>query len=117
LNNINPQVKKNDILVKLSKMRSIIGLLLLCIILTIMTPRFFTYSNLFNVLRQTSLNAIMAVGMTFVILTGGIDRRMAATVAQQPELIGSLGVEYADKVLKGEQVPEYIPVDLKLITK
>jgi len=41
----------------------------------------------------------------------------AATVAQQPDRIGSLGVEYADKVLKGEDVPTYVPVDLKLITK
>lgn len=45
------------------------------------------------------------------------DGKMAATVAQQPEQIGSLGVENADKVIKGQQVPKYIPVDLKLITK
>jgi ribose transport system substrate-binding protein len=40
---------------------------------------------------------------------------MAATVAQQPELIGALGIETADKVLKGEKVEQYIPVPLKLI--
>lgn len=45
------------------------------------------------------------------------DGKMAATVAQQPELIGSLGVETADKVLKGETVEKSIPVDLKLITE
>ncbi|MDI6601503.1 MAG: ribose ABC transporter substrate-binding protein RbsB [Thermoanaerobacteraceae bacterium] len=45
------------------------------------------------------------------------DGKMAATVAQQPEQIGSLGVENADKVIKGQQVPKYTPVDLKLITK
>jgi ribose transport system substrate-binding protein len=42
---------------------------------------------------------------------------MAATVAQQPELIGALGIETADKILKGEQVEEYIPVPLKLVLK
>ncbi|MDG3085766.1 ribose ABC transporter substrate-binding protein RbsB [Vibrio hannami] len=42
---------------------------------------------------------------------------MAATVAQQPELIGALGIETADKVLKGEQVENYIPVPLKLVLK
>jgi ribose transport system substrate-binding protein len=42
---------------------------------------------------------------------------MAATVAQQPGLIGSLGVENAAKVLDGETIGEYIPVELKLITK
>lgn len=45
------------------------------------------------------------------------DGEMAATVAQQPDKIGSLGVEAADKVIKGEAVDAFIPVDLKLITK
>ncbi len=43
------------------------------------------------------------------------DGKMAATVAQQPELIGALGVETAAKVLKGETVEKSIPVELKLI--
>ncbi len=43
--------------------------------------------------------------------------KMAATVAQQPDLIGSLGVENAIKVMNGEEVPEYIPVELKLVTE
>ncbi|MEZ9300635.1 ribose ABC transporter substrate-binding protein RbsB [Vibrio splendidus] len=42
---------------------------------------------------------------------------LGATVAQQPDLIGSLGIEMADKVLKGETVDEYIPVPLKIIAK
>ncbi|MBB6215915.1 ribose transport system substrate-binding protein [Anaerosolibacter carboniphilus] len=43
--------------------------------------------------------------------------KLAATVAQQPDQIGALGVEMADKVLKGETVDTFIPVDLKLVTK
>ncbi|QIM66188.1 D-ribose ABC transporter substrate-binding protein RbsB [Mannheimia granulomatis] len=43
--------------------------------------------------------------------------KLAATIAQQPELIGSLGVETADKVLKGEKVKAKIPVDLKVVSK
>ncbi|CAH7400526.1 ribose ABC transporter substrate-binding protein RbsB [Vibrio chagasii] len=42
---------------------------------------------------------------------------LGATVAQQPDLIGSLGIEMADKVLKGEKVDEYVPVPLKIIAK
>lgn len=42
---------------------------------------------------------------------------MAATVAQQPDLMGSLSVENAVKVIKGESVQKQIPVDLKLIKK
>ncbi|QIM69676.1 ribose ABC transporter substrate-binding protein RbsB [Basfia succiniciproducens] len=43
--------------------------------------------------------------------------KLAATVAQQPELIGSLGVETADKILKGEKVEASIPVPLKVVTE
>lgn len=42
---------------------------------------------------------------------------LAATIAQQPEKIGELGVETADKVLKGEKVETQIPVPLKVISK
>ena len=42
---------------------------------------------------------------------------LGATVAQQPDLIGSLGIEIADKVLKGEKVDEYVPVPLKIVSK
>ncbi|WP_320045905.1 ribose ABC transporter substrate-binding protein RbsB [uncultured Ilyobacter sp.] len=42
---------------------------------------------------------------------------LAATVAQQPFMIGAMGVETASKVIKGETVPEFIPVELKLVTK
>ncbi|OZN24345.1 D-ribose ABC transporter substrate-binding protein RbsB [Actinobacillus seminis] len=43
--------------------------------------------------------------------------KMAATIAQQPELIGSLGVENADKVIKGQAVEAKIPVQLKVVTE
>ncbi|MDO9939331.1 ribose ABC transporter substrate-binding protein RbsB [Glaesserella parasuis] len=43
--------------------------------------------------------------------------QLAATIAQQPEKIGELGVEAADKVLKGEKVEAQIPVPLKVISK
>lgn len=43
--------------------------------------------------------------------------KLGATVAQQPEQIGVIGVETADKVIKGENVPANIPVELKLVTK
>lgn len=43
--------------------------------------------------------------------------KMAATIAQQPELIGAIGVETADKMLKGEPVEKSIPVPLKVVTQ
>ncbi len=45
------------------------------------------------------------------------DGSMYATIAQQAGMIGAMGVEAADKIVKGESVPEYTPVPLKMITK
>ena len=57
------------------------GLALLVILLTVLSPHFLTGSNLLNVLEQTSINAVIAVGMTFVILSGGIDLSVGSLVA------------------------------------
>ena len=43
--------------------------------------------------------------------------KLAATVAQQPALIGAIGVETADKVLKGQPVEKSIPVPLQIVNK
>ncbi|ADL69221.1 ABC transporter permease [Thermoanaerobacterium thermosaccharolyticum] len=65
----------------LLRAKSVIGLVALVIVFTILSPRFFNYYNLTNVLRQTSLNAVIAVGMTYVILTGGIDLSVGSILA------------------------------------
>ncbi len=65
----------------LTKMRPLIGLLLFSVIISVISPRFLTASNLLNVFRQTSINAIIAAGMTLVILTGGIDLSVGSTIA------------------------------------
>jgi ribose transport system permease protein len=57
------------------------GLLTLCVILWAATPHFLTVSNLLNVLEQTALNAVVAVGMTFVIISGGIDLSVGSVLA------------------------------------
>lgn len=46
-----------------------------------MSPNFLTIHNIFNVLRQVSINALIAFGMTFVILTGGIDLSVGSILA------------------------------------
>lgn len=73
----------NNISVKeiLSKYRSIIGLIIFSLIISLLNERFLTFSNISNVLRQTSINSIIAAGMTFVILTGGIDLSVGAILA------------------------------------
>ena len=54
---------------------------ILCIIVSCSTPRFLTITNLSNVLLQTSSVGIIAVGMTFVIITRGMDVSVGANVA------------------------------------
>ena len=67
---------------------TLIGLAVLCAILWILTPYFLTVSNLLNVAEQTSINAIVAVGMTFVILSGGIDLSVGSIVAFSGVVLG-----------------------------
>ena len=57
------------------------GLVVLCVVLWAATPHFLTISNLLNVLEQTSINAIVAVGMAFVIISGGIDLSVGSVLA------------------------------------
>lgn len=65
----------------------LIGLLIIVIVLSFLSDRFFTVSNLLNVARQVSINTLLGVGMTFVILTGGIDLSVGSILA----LAGALG--------------------------
>lgn len=57
------------------------GLIALSIVLWILTPHFLTVSNLLNVAQQTAIVAIIAVGMTFVIITAGIDLSVGSVLA------------------------------------
>lgn len=65
----------------LSKNKPLIVLFLLMIIMTFLNNRFLTWSNILTVLRQTSINAVIATGMTFAILIGGIDLSVGSVLA------------------------------------
>lgn len=65
----------------LLQQKSMIALLVLIAVVSSLSPNFFTLNNLFNILQQTSVNAIMAVGMTLVILTSGIDLSVGSLLA------------------------------------
>jgi len=73
----------------LFKYISLIGLLALCIIIALISPRFLTVSNMLNVLTQVSVNAILAIGMSFVILTGGIDLSVGSVLAITGAVVAS----------------------------
>ena len=67
--------------VKLAKFQSTIALLLLCIFLSILSDKFLTVDNGWNVLRQISVNICISVGMTLVVLTAGIDLSVGSILA------------------------------------
>ena len=67
-----------------------IGLLILMIIVSGLNPNFLTVDNLLNVLRQTSINAIIAMGMTFVIITAGIDLSVGSILALAGAICASM---------------------------
>ncbi len=69
---------------------TLIGLVFLVIILWILTPHFMTISNLLNVAQQTSINAIIAVGLTFVIITAGIDLSVGSILAFSGVVLASV---------------------------
>lgn len=70
--------------------KSLITLLILIILVSCLNSNFFTVNNIFNILQQTSINAIIAVGMTLVILTSGIDLTVGALFALTGAIAASI---------------------------
>lgn len=68
----------------------LIGLIGLLIVITLLNPLFIDTANLMNLLRQVSINALISFGMTFVILTGGIDLSVGSLLALSSVLMAGL---------------------------
>ncbi|PTI75647.1 ribose ABC transporter permease [Staphylococcus succinus] len=83
----------------LEKIIPFIGLILLVIIISALNSAFLEPSNLFNLLRQVSINGLIAFGMTFVILTGGIDLSVGSTLALSSAMIAILMVSGMDSIV------------------
>lgn len=90
---------ERDIKSLLFKYKSMIGLIILCIVISIVTPRFLTMTNIMNVFTQVSVNAIIAVGMCFVILTGGIDLSVGSTLAISGAVAATLAKNNVNVIL------------------
>lgn len=72
------------------KLGPLAGLFAIVLVVSIMEPDFLTLNNLFNILRQVSINALIAFGMTFVILTGGIDLSVGSILALSSAFVAGL---------------------------
>lgn len=74
----------------LQKLGPMAGLLLMVILLAIISQDFLSITNIFNIFRQISINALLAFGMTLVILTGGIDLSVGSILALAGVLTASM---------------------------
>ena len=68
----------------------VVAFVVLCCVLSLSNENFMTWGNWVNVLRQTSINGLLAIGMTFVILTGGIDLSVGSLLAVSAMVTGSM---------------------------
>jgi ribose transport system permease protein len=66
---------------KLLRFQSLIALFLLCVGLSILSDKFLSVSNLWNVMRQISVNICISTGMTLIVLTAGIDLSVGSVLA------------------------------------
>ena len=74
----------------MNKLGPLLALVVLVVFVTIMNPNFLAPANLLNLLRQVSTNALIAFGMTFVIITGGIDLSVGSTLALSSALMAGM---------------------------
>ena len=72
------------------RLRAFIALILLFIIFSLLSPAFLTTGNLLILSKHVAINAFLAIGMTFVILTGGIDLSVGAVVGLAAMIAGGL---------------------------
>lgn len=86
----------------------VIALVIISALISFANPNFFTVPNLVNVVRQISINGILAVGVTFVLLTGGVDLSLGSVVA----LAGVVAASAAHP----QQYPVVVPLALGVLT-
>lgn len=88
-----------DIKAILKKSGALIGLVVLFVVISCLNSSFIEPGNLKNLLRQVSINALISFGMTFVILTGGIDLSVGSILALSSALMGSMIIGGLNPVL------------------
>lgn len=95
---MNNNIKKK-LIYQVNIYRSVFILLTICIFATFLSPDFLSITNLFNVLKQITIAGIVGCGMTFVILTGGIDLSVGSIVGLAGVLSAGVLATTGDPVL------------------
>jgi putative xylitol transport system permease protein len=92
----------------------LIAFALLCVVLAILNENFLSTRNILNVLRQTSINGILAIGMTFVILARGIDLSVGSVVALAGIVAASLATSSSTAMVAGGPYPALLAIAVGL---
>ncbi|MGN7735970.1 ABC transporter permease [Ensifer sp. 22564] len=92
-----------------------LAFLLLAAILSVSNPYFLTPGNVSNVLLQTSINGVLAIGMTFVILTRGIDLSVGSVVALAGIVSASFATTSATAGIGGAPYPFYLALAIGIL--
>ena len=92
------KIDKKKLIAQVNIYRSVLILLFICIAATILSENFLSVSNMFNVIRQVAVGGLVACGMTFVILTGGIDLSVGSIVGLTGALSAGI-MKASDNVL------------------
>jgi len=74
-------INKKNYRQSLAKFQSLIALVILCLVISLLSDKFLTTTNAWNVMRQISVNICISVGMTLVVLTAGIDLSIGSVLA------------------------------------
>jgi ribose transport system permease protein len=103
-----PAQVRRVVLFRLIGRSGLLGVLaLLCILAAVISPSFLQVANLINVLRQMSLYGIVSIGMTFVILTAGIDLSVGSTV-------GIVAIAIT-QIVNGTSLPPWVALGIGII--
>ena len=84
MSNFKTKMKENQ------NLGTILALIILMVFVSILNPAFLQSNNLLNLMRQLIINGFIALGMTFVILTGGIDLSVGSTLALTSAIFAGL---------------------------
>lgn len=98
-------IKNGRKILKRREFIAFLALAVIALIFSLLSSNFFTLFNIMNIFRQASINAILAIGMTFVIISGGIDLSVGSTISLSGVLaamvMGNTGMNSFAGILTG----------------
>jgi ribose transport system permease protein len=95
-----PLISSSDAKQMLARLQPLIALVLMVLVISLLTDKFFSAENGWNILRQISINLCLSIGMTMIILSGGIDLSVGA-------ILGLSGAMAAGVLKNGIAVPQF----------